>query len=230
MLMAPEQTYFVRETLRLRLLDARVALLQHNGEVYQSDLNSAEAAVKQYFDARSPATQSWLKELAELKSLDIRMISDDVLRASQTAVRAYQDSVRTAMPQALPEAASSAAASQPAAKSDRVDKDEVADAHAGHDHGEVFLIGGGDHFFIAHGAAGLNERGGTRLGGRQEAVGERKKCVRGNDRAFGEGGSVACGLCCILRLACRDARTVDPAHLSSADTHRGSVFYIDDCI
>lgn len=28
------------------------------------------------------------------------------------------------------------AASQPAAKSDRVDKDEVADAHAGHDHGE----------------------------------------------------------------------------------------------
>ena len=117
MLMAPEQTYFVRENLRLRLLDARVALLQHNGEVYQSDLNSAEAAVKQYFDARSPATQSWLKELAELKSLDIRMISDDVLRASQTAVRAYQDSVRTAMPQALPEAASSAAASQPAAAS-----------------------------------------------------------------------------------------------------------------
>ena len=56
--------------------------------------------MKQYFDARSPATQSWLKELAELKSLDIRMISDDVLRASQTAVRAYQDSVRTAMPQA----------------------------------------------------------------------------------------------------------------------------------
>lgn len=102
MLIAPEQVYFVRENLRLHLLDARTALLRHNGEVYQSDLNSAEAAVKQYFDQASPATQSWLKELAELKSIDVRMISDNALKASLTAVRAYQDSVRTALPAAVP--------------------------------------------------------------------------------------------------------------------------------
>lgn len=94
MLLAPEQTYFVRENLRLRLLDARTALLQHNGEIYQGDLNNAEAAVKQYFDGNSPATQSWLKELAELKALDVRMISDDVLKNSLNAVRAYQDGLR----------------------------------------------------------------------------------------------------------------------------------------
>ena len=97
MLISPEQTYFIRENLRLRLLDARIALLQHNGEVYQSDLNNVEASVKQYFDSKSPATQSWLKELAELKALDVRMISDDSLKASLSAVRAYQEGSRTQM-------------------------------------------------------------------------------------------------------------------------------------
>ena len=94
MLISPEQAYFVRENLRLRLLDARTSLMQRNGEIYQADLNDAEAAVKQYFDVNSPATQSWLKELGELKALDIRSISDDALKASIAAVRSYQDSVR----------------------------------------------------------------------------------------------------------------------------------------
>ncbi|WP_416178192.1 uroporphyrinogen-III C-methyltransferase [Bergeriella denitrificans] len=113
MLLAPEQMYFVRENLRLRLLDARTALMQHNGEVYQSDLNNAEAAVKQYFDNKSPATQSWLKELAELKALDVRMVSDDALKASLAAVRAYQDGARI-RPAAAD--AASAPAAEPAAE------------------------------------------------------------------------------------------------------------------
>lgn len=94
MLISPEQAYFVRENLRLRLLDARTALMQRNSEVYQGDLNNAEAAVRQYFDAKSPATQSWLKELAELKALDVRMTADDGLKNSLNAVRAYRDGTR----------------------------------------------------------------------------------------------------------------------------------------
>ena len=113
MLISPEQAYFVRENLRLRLLDARTALMQHNGEVYQSDLNNAEAAVRQYFDIKSPATQSWLKELAELKTLDVRMEADDSLKASLNAVRSYQEAGR--MPAAATAAApENQAASQPA--------------------------------------------------------------------------------------------------------------------
>ncbi|KLT72643.1 uroporphyrin-III methyltransferase [Neisseria arctica] len=138
MLIAPEQVYFVRENLRLHLLDARTALLRHNGEVYQSDLNSAEAAVKQYFDPASPATQSWLKELAELKAIDVRMISDNALKASLTAVRAYQDSVRTAMPvasasdtvenNAASEASAPAQASSPETSPKQPEKQEAAPA------------------------------------------------------------------------------------------------------
>lgn len=115
MLIAPEQVYFVRENLRLRLLDARLALLQHNGEIYQTDLSSLEATVKQYFDLQSPNTQAWLKELGELKALDVRMISDNALNASLTAVRNYQNEVRTAMPTHIADDA--APASAPAASS-----------------------------------------------------------------------------------------------------------------
>ena len=96
MLISPEQAYFVRENLRLRLLDARTALMQRNSEVYQSDLNNAETAVRQYFDAKSPATQSWLKELAELKALDVRMTADDGLKNSLNAIRTYRDGMGAA--------------------------------------------------------------------------------------------------------------------------------------
>lgn len=124
MLISPEQAYFVRENLRLRLLDARTALMQRNSEVYQSDLNNAETAVRQYFDAKSPATQSWLKELAELKALDVRMTADDGLKASLNAVRAYRDGTRMTVAenqeaeQAASEPANEKTASEPAAASD----------------------------------------------------------------------------------------------------------------
>lgn len=132
MLISPEQTYFIRENLRLRLLDARIALLQHNGEVYQSDLNNVEATVKQYFDSKSPATQSWLKELAELKALDVRMISDDSLKASLSAVRAYQEGSRTQMTteEATQTQAAEKTASAPAATTEQATTAAPADASA----------------------------------------------------------------------------------------------------
>ncbi|WP_107687563.1 uroporphyrinogen-III C-methyltransferase [Neisseria wadsworthii] len=121
MLISPEQNFFIKENLRLRLMDARFALMQRNGEIYQTDLNTAEGAVKQYFDSQSPVTQTWLKELAELKALDVRSISDDSLKASLQAVRNYQDSIRTHQgtvtvpanpkPQEQPTASASSAAS-----------------------------------------------------------------------------------------------------------------------
>ena len=114
MLLAPEQAYFVRENLRLRLLDARIALMQHNGEVFLSDLNNAEATVKQYFDNQSPATQAWLKELAELKSVDMRTVSNESLKASLAAVRNYQDTVRGTQSIQLPDLKSVAPAEVPA--------------------------------------------------------------------------------------------------------------------
>lgn len=110
MLISPEQNFFIKENLRLRLMDARFALMQRNGEVYQTDLNTAESAVKQYFDGSAQVTKAWLEELVELKALDVRSVSEEALKSSLQAVRAYQNSAvgnRTVtMPAAKPETAS----------------------------------------------------------------------------------------------------------------------------
>ena len=53
MLVAPEQQFFVRENLKLRLLNARLALLSRQFEIAQSDLREAQAALERYFDRGS---------------------------------------------------------------------------------------------------------------------------------------------------------------------------------
>jgi len=50
MLVAPEQAYFLRENLKLRLLNARLALLSRQFDAAQSDLRDAQAALDRYFD------------------------------------------------------------------------------------------------------------------------------------------------------------------------------------
>jgi uroporphyrin-III C-methyltransferase len=50
MLIAPEQAFFLRENLKLRLLNARLALLSRQFDTAQSDLRDAHAALERYFD------------------------------------------------------------------------------------------------------------------------------------------------------------------------------------
>ncbi len=56
MLLAPEQAFFLRENLKLRLLNARLALLSRQFDTVQSDLKSAQAALERYFDRSSRRT------------------------------------------------------------------------------------------------------------------------------------------------------------------------------
>ena len=53
MLLAPEQSYFLRENLKLRLLNARLALLSRQFSIAQTDLQGALAALDRYFDRSS---------------------------------------------------------------------------------------------------------------------------------------------------------------------------------
>ena len=50
MLLAPEQAFFLRENLKLRLLNARLALLSRQFDTAQSDLQAAQGALDRYFD------------------------------------------------------------------------------------------------------------------------------------------------------------------------------------
>jgi uroporphyrin-3 C-methyltransferase len=55
-LLAPEQAFFVRENLKLRLLNARLALLSRQFDTTQSDLQAARAMLDRYFDPASRRT------------------------------------------------------------------------------------------------------------------------------------------------------------------------------
>ena len=50
MLVAPEQAFFLRENVKLRLLNARLALLSRQFDTAQSDLRDAQSALDRYFD------------------------------------------------------------------------------------------------------------------------------------------------------------------------------------
>lgn len=53
MLMAPEQQFFLRENLKLRLLNARLALLSRQFDIAQSDIRDAQSALDRHFERRA---------------------------------------------------------------------------------------------------------------------------------------------------------------------------------
>ncbi len=90
-LVPPTQAYFLRQNLKLRLLSARVALLNHEDEAFKADVMTAEAWLRQYFDMRARsvlALQAALKQLAatptagEIPDLTRSLDAMRVLRAA----------------------------------------------------------------------------------------------------------------------------------------------------
>jgi uroporphyrin-3 C-methyltransferase len=73
MLVAPEQAYFLRENLKLRLLNARLALLSRQFNTAQSDLREVQTMLERYFD-RSSRRVSTVNELVRQVGLQARGI------------------------------------------------------------------------------------------------------------------------------------------------------------
>jgi uroporphyrin-3 C-methyltransferase len=74
-LLAPEQAFFLRENLKLRLLNARLGLLARQLEAVQDDLKNIDEALARHFDTSSPdvaAAQAVVTQLrAELTSTQL---------------------------------------------------------------------------------------------------------------------------------------------------------------
>jgi uroporphyrin-3 C-methyltransferase len=70
-LLAPQQAYFLRENLRLRLLNARLSLLTRDEAGYREDLRTAQAWIQRYFDARSRQGSDALGQIKQLSSTSI---------------------------------------------------------------------------------------------------------------------------------------------------------------
>jgi uroporphyrin-3 C-methyltransferase len=77
-LLTPEQTFFLRENLRLRLLTARIALLQRDEATYRADLNAAEGWIKQHFDTSDAAVQNTITTMHQLASSNISIQLPDI--------------------------------------------------------------------------------------------------------------------------------------------------------
>ena len=73
MLVAPEQAYFLRENLKLRLLNARLALLSRQFDTAQADLRDALSVLDRYFDRGSKRTANAI-ELVKQVSAQARQV------------------------------------------------------------------------------------------------------------------------------------------------------------
>lgn len=89
LMLSPEESYFVRENLKLRLLNARMALLSRNESAFRSDLTAAQVALAKYFDTRARSTQSAQAVLRQVQSNNLA-IEMPTLADSLTAVRNYK--------------------------------------------------------------------------------------------------------------------------------------------
>jgi len=58
LMMAPDQVFFVRENLKLRLQGARLAILAHQYEAARADLAASQTALGKWFDPAARRTQS----------------------------------------------------------------------------------------------------------------------------------------------------------------------------
>ncbi|MCU0803593.1 MAG: uroporphyrinogen-III C-methyltransferase [Burkholderiales bacterium] len=88
-LVSPDQAWFLRENLKLRLAHARVALLQRNESAYRADIRAATQWISRYFDPRDKRT---IAALATLKQLEAATVSVELpsIAESLAAVRALR--------------------------------------------------------------------------------------------------------------------------------------------
>ncbi|WP_341889977.1 uroporphyrinogen-III C-methyltransferase [Variovorax sp. YR752] len=87
-LLAPEQAFFVRENLKLKLLNARLALLSRQFPTAQADLIAAQAMIDRYFDRstrRGTAASDLLRQVIAQARQTTLPRPDDTLAALATA-------------------------------------------------------------------------------------------------------------------------------------------------
>jgi uroporphyrin-3 C-methyltransferase len=87
-LLSPDQSFFVRENLKLRLLNARLGLLARQVDTARSDLTTASTMVGRYFDPQARKTQATLALIqqvqGQMKVLEVPRV-DETLAALTTA-------------------------------------------------------------------------------------------------------------------------------------------------
>ena len=88
-LLLPQQAWFLRENLKLRLLNARLALLTRDEAGYREDLRVAQGWIQRYFDARAKSSQGALAQMRQLSSASISFEPPSIVDSLE-AVRGFK--------------------------------------------------------------------------------------------------------------------------------------------
>jgi uroporphyrin-3 C-methyltransferase len=80
-LLAPEQAFFLRENLKLKLLNARLGLLARQMSTSQADLLAVEIAIERYFDTSAAPVANARATVARLRR---DLVDTDVPRPDET--------------------------------------------------------------------------------------------------------------------------------------------------
>jgi uroporphyrin-3 C-methyltransferase len=92
MLMTPDQSFFLRENVKLRLLNARLSILSRQFDLAQADLQQAQGGLDKYFD-RSSRRVVAVSDLLRQVAAQARQVSfprpDDTLAAIAAAVAGH---------------------------------------------------------------------------------------------------------------------------------------------
>lgn len=106
----PENAFILRENLKLRLVNARLALLQRDTKTFHEDIRQARTWIERYFDVKAKPTIEALATLGQLAAMEPRLELPK-LDATLTALRSTKvNRGKTAFP-----TTASAAATSPAA-------------------------------------------------------------------------------------------------------------------
>ncbi len=77
-LLPPEQAFFLRENIKLRLVAARVALLSREARSFQADLRAAAAALERHFDINDAAVAATATALRKLQAAQVEVAVPDL--------------------------------------------------------------------------------------------------------------------------------------------------------
>jgi len=88
-LLPPDQEFFLRENLKLRLLSARLALLSRDEDSFRQELKTAQQWTARYFDGKSNEGARMLSGLKKLAASSISIELPDISPSLQ-AVRNYR--------------------------------------------------------------------------------------------------------------------------------------------
>jgi uroporphyrin-3 C-methyltransferase len=88
-LVPPQQAWFLRENLKLRLLNARVSLLTRDEAGYREDLRTAQNWIQRYFDARAKGSLAALAQLKQLSSASVSFEPPSIADSLE-AVRSFK--------------------------------------------------------------------------------------------------------------------------------------------